>query len=367
MNLFAWFWSFVVVIGVLYTALIVWFLNGWKSIPQFTSSKQKFSTKVTVVVPFYNEQPTLKKCIEALLKQNIQTLEYQILLIDDQSDDSSTEIAKGFAEQYHRVSYFVTEQKGKKHAILLGVKNALGELIVTTDADCTYNKNWLSTIVDYYESYESNIIVGPVMFQDGKSLLQKFQQIEFTSLVASGAGAIGIGHAIMCNGANLAFKKEVFDEFDDPLNLKYNSGDDVFLLHNMKTIDNDKIHFLKSEDAVVRTRAVKDLRTFFKQRFRWTSKAPGYKDNDTQFTAFVVFAASLLWVSGLASLTYNSDFWKPVLFLFVLKTIVDIVFLNQISDFFNIKRMVKWMPLFQLFYGFYVVIAGLSVFFKKRL
>jgi len=184
--------------------------------------------------------------------------------------------------------------------------------------------------------------------------------------VASGAGAIGINHPVMCNGANLAFKKSVFLELDNPFNLEYSSGDDVFLLHSMKKVDANKIHFLKSADATVVTQAAKNIKSLFKQRNRWVSKTPGYADGDTKFTAFVVFAASFLLVTGLGLIVYNVNFWKPVLFLFLLKTVVDTLFLNQVSSFFKQKKLIKWVTVFELFYVFYVTITVMSLFFGKR-
>ncbi len=366
MNLFAWFWSFCVVAGVLYTALIVWFINGWNSIPVFHRKNKIYSTKVSVIVPFYNSGSSLKKCIEGLIHQNIQTTEYEIILVNDHSVDESEAIAKEFAEKYRRVIFLQNEKKGKKQALLNGISNSTGDLIVTTDADCSHPEFWLANIVEYYELHKPNMVVGPVALKTGKSLFQKFQQIEFVSLVASGAGAIGINHPVMCNGANLAFKKSVFLELDNPFNLKYSSGDDVFLLHSMKKVDADKIHFLKSADATVVTQAAKNIKSLFKQRNRWVSKTQGYADGDTKFTAFVVFAASFLLVTGLGLIVYNVNFWKPVLFLFLLKTVVDTLFLNQVSSFFKQKKLIKWVTVFELFYVFYVTITVMSLFFGKR-
>ncbi len=361
MNLFAWYWSFCVVAGVLYTALIVWFLNGWRSIGVFHRQQKTYHTKVTVLVPFYNEAKNLEQCVRGLLNQAIQTTDYEILLIDDQSTDQSKEIAKDFAAKYQRVSYLFNENKGKKRALMLGVQQALGQLIVTTDADCRHPEFWLASMVEYYEIFKPNLIVGPVVLETGLSFFQQFQQMEFVSLVASGAGAIGINHAIMCNGANLAFDKEIFNQFDDPLNIEYQSGDDVFLLHQMKIRDSDKIHFLKSEEAIVSTSSQESWHQFMKQRRRWLSKAPGYDDGDTKFTAFVVFTASFLWVIGLVGLSFNTEFWKPVLFMFILKTLVDFIFLRQVSEFFNLKKILPILPVFQVFYGFYVLVSVLSI------
>lgn len=366
MNLFSWYWSFCLVAGVLYTALMVWFLNGWKSILVFKRQQKTYHTKVSIIVPFFNEAATLKNCIEGLVHQNIQTTEIEILLLDDQSTDESVAIAKKQAEKSNRIKYYRNEQKGKKQALIQGISVANGDLIVTTDADCIHPEFWLANLVEYYELHSPNMIVGPVNLQAGNSFFQKFQQIEFVSLIASGAGAVGIEHPIMCNGANLAFNKSQFLKLDDPLKLEFESGDDVFLLHSMKKIGADKIHFLKSAEAMVTTAAKKELKSFLNQRFRWVSKAPGYSDGDTKFTAFVVFISSFLWVFGLVMLPFNPEFWKPIVYLFLLKTLVDMFFLSQVSEFFKQKKLINWIPLFQFVYGFYVIVSALSLVFLRK-
>ena len=60
------------------------------------------------------------------------------------------------------------------------------------------------------------------------------QELEFLSLIGSGAGAIGIENPIFCNGANMAYRKDVFLETNNFNNDNTVSGDDVFLLHSIK-------------------------------------------------------------------------------------------------------------------------------------
>jgi len=365
MSFYPWFAAFCAVSGVLYTILIISFLNGWKSISVFRRKDNSFTTKVSVIVPFYNEESSLNKCIEGLLSQNIQTLEFEIILVDDQSTDTSTTIAKKLAEKHSRIKYLRTEVKGKKQALLMGIQASGGELIVTTDADCTHQEFWLANFVEYYELYKPNMIVGPVALVTGESKFQRFQQIEFVCLIASGGGAIGIGHPIMCNAANMAFSKSAFLALNDPFNMEYQSGDDVFLLHRMKQLDTEKIHFLKSQEAMVFTQSKSNMLAFLRQRIRWVSKVPGYNDGDTKFTAIFVFAASFLWGFGIPFMILRLDFWKPVLFLFLLKTIVDTYFFFRVSSYFKQKNLLKWVPMFELFYGYYVTRVALSLIVKK--
>jgi glycosyltransferase involved in cell wall biosynthesis len=364
MDFISWFWVLCIVVGILYFVLIVWFLNGWKLISEFKREKKSYNTKVSVLVPFYNEELTLERCIKDLEEQEIDTSFMEIILIDDSSTDKSTDIAQKYAEKYATVHCEQNEgDKGKKGALQFGIDKSVGDLIVVTDADCRYPSGWLANLVEYYEQHNPNMIVGPVVMEGELSLFHKFQEFEFVNLVASGAGAIGINHPIMCNGANLAFNKEVFYTIKDPFNMKYESGDDVFLLHNMKKIANDKIHFIKSSEAIVTTVTNKNITDFFNQRFRWISKAPGYRDSDTKFSAFVIFATSFLWMVGLGLTLFNDfHFLKPTLFLFLLKTFVDTIFYKNISSFFNKNKLLRWILIFQIMYGIYITIAGFFLF-----
>ncbi|MBI9068334.1 MAG: glycosyltransferase [Salinivirgaceae bacterium] len=363
MSLFHAYWLAVVVISILYAALLVWFLNGWVNIPYFTSCRKILNTKVSVVIPFFNEIETIESNIKSLLHQRIQTTEYEIICVDDHSTDGSAAIVKKYAEQYGRLHLLSNSEKGKKSALMDGIEAAKGELIVITDADCTYHENWLHSIVEYYEKEKPAMIIGPVTFKSGKGVFKKFQQIEFVSLVGTGAGAAGINHAVMCNAANLAFKKEVYSKLDDPFNINYTSGDDIFLMHNFKQ-QNEQIDFLKCKDAIVQTTSTKKLKDFINQRVRWSSKASGYKDADTIFTAGVVFLSSALMFISLLLLFKDVNYWKPLLFLYLVKTAVDTWYLYKTSDFFKVKHLLKWIPFFQVVYIFYVAIISLVSLFS---
>lgn len=366
MDGYAWFWLIAVVACVLYVAMMVWFLNGWTTLSTYRQQHKIHTTKVSVIIPFKNEQQFLKKLMDGLLHQELQTNDYEIILVNDNSTDNSVGLIKVYEKQYRRVKLVQNKGHGKKQALKTCIENAIGQLIVITDADCTHNKNWLSTIVDYYEQHNPNMIIGPVLYPQGKGLLKQFQQLEFASLVATGAGAAGINHPIMCNGANLAFKKEVYDSLDDPFNEEYVSGDDVFLMHQFKTIDAEKIHFLKADNARVYTAPNHTVRAFFNQRMRWTSKWGGYKDGDTRFTAVVVFITTLIIPLGVLFTIFNKDYIQPLLFAYAIKTIMDAIYLSQVSDFFHLRKQLKWLPLFQLLYCLYVPITAVAALFSRK-
>lgn len=366
MNLFIWYWLFAVVIAVLYTALMVWFMVGWNNLKYYVPNKKTFNTKVTVIVPFHNEADVIEKCLLGLLSQQIQTNEYTVIAVNDNSTDESVAIVEKLEKDYNRLSLLHNTEKGKKSALSYAVNSAPGELIITTDADCIYQPNWLTSMVSYYEEYKPGMIIGPVSLEIGKGFFQRFQLLEFNSLIMATGGAAGIGHPIMCNGANLAFKKEIFQSLNNPMNDEYVSGDDIFLMHSFKRETDEEIHFLKSHEAMVRTQAKEGIKQFFLQRERWASKAKGYTDADTIFTASIVFGVAGLILIGLAFMPFNWHFIKPIMFLFVVKLVVDFLFFNTSDSFFKHRMLFLNFILFQLFYIIYILVASFRGLLKAE-
>ena len=106
----------------------------------------------------------------------------------------------------------------------------------------------------------------------------------------TGASVFKKVHA-MCNGANLAYQKDVFFEVGGFEGIdQVASGDDMLLMHKIQTRYPNEIMFLKSKDVIVTTRAAESLKEFINQRIRWASKADRYTDK--KITAVSVIGLS---------------------------------------------------------------------------
>ncbi|NJO91629.1 MAG: hypothetical protein HC831_23690 [Chloroflexia bacterium] len=145
----------------------------------------------------------------------------------------------------------------------------------------------------------------------------------------------------MCNGANLAFEKNTYEEFPDPFNKSFSSGDDVFLLLNMKQKYRNEIMFLKSKEAVVMTKPEKTIRQFINQRKRWASKSTGYRDLDIILASIIVFLINL----SLAFNLLGSILFQELLLIFsaqlLLKSIVDFSFLYLGLKYYNKTKLLS--------------------------
>ncbi len=344
------------IIGI-YTFTIFLFTCGWFRIKTFKTPTVVINNHVSIVIACRNEEQNISTLLKALINQTYNKENTEIIIIDDHSEDDTIKIIEKFRDKYDFIKLFkLSESKtGKKEAIALGIKNSQSEIIITTDADCTMNKDWLNTMVNYYNQFKPKLLVGPVAFKNEKNIFSQLQALEFLSLVGSGAGAIGINRAIMNNGANLLFEKSAF--LDSNLHYNYTSGDDIFLMLHVKKKYKKTIQFIKSKNAIVYTKAEKSIRKFFNQRIRWTSKSKAYRDLDIIFTAIIVTLTNVALVFSFSFSIWNSHSFRTFLILFILKSIFDLGILIPVSKFFHQQKLLcLFLPL-QIIYPVYIILT----------
>lgn len=189
------------------------------------------------------------------------------------------------------------------------------------------------------------------------SFFEIFQCIEFASLIGTGAAFMHLKAGNMCNGANLAYPKQVFEEvegYENSPNIP--SGDDEFLLQKVKKKYPNEIFFLKSEDYQVKTQAQTSFSAFFQQRKRWSSKWNQHKDWRVGTLAVFIFLYHFgcLIIPFFAFLSDKMDY-KYFFFVLMAKIILEFVFLALVTKYFKQSYLWIWIPFIQLIYSFYVV------------
>lgn len=355
------FFLFTSFILFLYTILILSFLFGWLKIKSFEPEGSSQLLKISVVIPFRNEERNLKRLLETLMDQNYPADYFEIVAVNDHSTDSTLETIAELTNKI-RVLNLPENFTGKKQALDFGIKQAKYDSILVTDADCIVNRNWIRTFSSfYYFKHEPKMIIGLVDYSGNSDLFSKIQNLEFLSLLGSGAGAAGLKKPIFCNGANLFFSRNAYLHLKDPLKANVISGDDTFLLHNIKNSFPDEIYLLKSKQAIVKTSANETISGFFQQRIRWASKAKYYKDFDSVFSSSAVFLINLLLlVWFFAGLNKNFTFF----FLFLgVKTGIDLLFLYFILGYFDKRKLLFWVPFVQIIYPVYIVFTAIFSFY----
>lgn len=273
---------------------------------------------VSVIIPFRNEEKNLIKSLESIAFQDYAVDKFEIIYVDDNSDDNSVKILEEKISLRNvriiKSPASLDERGHKKKALKYAIKNCKGEIIITTDADCIHDKTWLSTMVSKFDE-GTGFVSGPVKFISDKTLFSELQKIEFSSLILVGAGLIGIKQPIICNAANLGFRKTVFDEvggYEDNLNIS--SGDDEFLMQKISHQTNYKVKFCSDKKAISFTYPNKSIAEFYQQRKRWASKGLYYVENATVAKLVLIF----LFYIGLITQFFLGVFFN-IIFLYSLK------------------------------------------------
>lgn len=357
------FASIALIVLSAYSILIVTFTIGWKRIPYFEPNKNSNSTlKVSVVVACRNEEQNLDQLLAALKNQT--TSAFELVLVNDHSTDNTRKVMESAKLDFADITIIDAVGSGKKQALKQGILSAKGDLIITTDADCIPVSTWIETIGDFQLEFPSDLIICPVAMNGENTAFGQLQQLEFTTLVASGAGAAGVNMPIMCNGANLAFTKEAWLQSQHELHDEQISGDDMFLLLSIKR-RRGVIRFLKSPKAFVYTSTVPTFKSFIRQRQRWTSKSTVYTDWQVIFTACMVFLVSLIQIALMAFSIYDLLYLYLFAVVFIVKYLADLLLLSKVSGFFELKHTAANAFMLSLLYPFYIVVVAITGLISK--
>ncbi len=325
----------------------------------------KPATRVSILLPVRNEEENIARILHCLSEQDYPEELFEILIIDDHSEDQTCSLAE--ANKRSNVKLIrLMEGSGKKTAITEGVKRAAGTLIITTDADCTMGKQWVSSLVAEYESCTPKMIVAPVLLSSGKGFLQSVQSQEMTVLSACACAALYYGVPVLCSGANLAYEKQAFisvsgfDGFDQTA-----TGDDMFLMLKIRNRFPGAVRFLLAKDAVVVTRPEATSASALSQRKRWASKTFSYGFSLATGVAVLIFLMNLLIVVSGILCAINVKFAYALVTCFSAKVLVDFMLLRSASLFYGKKLDLPVFAAASVLYPVYVTLIGLTAPFTN--
>ena len=157
---------------------------------------------VSIIVPVYNGEKVIGECIESLLNQDYPKDKYEIIVVDNNSKDKTAEVIKKYP-----VKYLLEDKIQSSYAARnTGIRNAKGEVIAFTDADCVTEKLWLISLVRFFE-VNDYCVAGEVLEFPAKTFVEKFQKGTFAQ-----KDKLLNSEYPFAPTANVAFKKEIFEK-----------------------------------------------------------------------------------------------------------------------------------------------------------
>ena len=336
----------IILVFALYLSFILYIAIGLLRLPK---EKPLIANeeKVTVVMAVKNEAKSIKNCLNDFLNQTYKNVEF--IIVDDNSTDETASFVRS-SELYStgRLKLLSALDNGKKRAIKQAISEAKTEIILTADADVSYPNIWVEVMVSSYLQSSANLVIGPVKMSREYPL----QCMEYLSIMGITAGSAGNKNPLMCNACSMVFAKDWYNKCDVQLSVP--SGDDMFLLESTKKLDGI-VHFCNSREAEVTIKGSDSLKEFFRQRARWTSKAPHYTDFSIIASGVLVFAMQCLMIG-----IYIMSFWCPILLVWVAaKYIIDMIILLPTAVRFKKTSVLVYSPLVALYYPIYVALTAI--------
>ena len=359
------------IITIIYLLIIGNFIRGFDKVPSFKLEDIPAKTRFSIVIPFRNEAKHLSGLLNSIQTLNYPKHLYEIIFVDDSSDDNSVEILKAKLGNFDHTKLSISilnnvrkTNSPKKDAITSAIKKAKHDWIITTDADCKLSEFWLDSFDEYVQKNKVVCIAAPVTYFNGHSFLNRFQTLDILSLQCATIGGFGINKPFLCNGANFAYKKSIFIEvsgFEGNTNIA--SGDDIFLLEKITEKYPKQLHYLKCDQAIVKTQPQPTWADLFSQRIRWAAKTSATKKWFGKITGLIVLLMNSLIIMGLMLSIIGVLKIKTLLYILFIKFNIDILLIYKSAFFFNQKGVLKYYIFGFLIYPFFsVCVAFISIF-----
>lgn len=317
---------------------------------------------VSVIVAARDEEKSIGQCLQSLVQQTYPANKYEIIIVDDGSTDTTASIVRSFSDRYsnvHLLSLPAGTERGtgrKPLAIAQGIGQAAGEIIFATDADCIAPTRWIQIMVNHFED-NVVFVAGPVSEQASTNFFSKLERLEFLGLITTAAGLIGSGRPIICNGANLAYRRNAFISVGG-FGSAGSFNDDESLMNRMIKRKIGKVVFAPELGAVITTRSSNTMISFLRQRIRWANKRGRYEDTSILVTLIFLYLFFLSFALTALLIPFDQQLLLPVLLVFGGKVFVDYFVLYSGARLFFQRIPIFHFLIAELLHVPYIVIAA---------
>jgi cellulose synthase/poly-beta-1,6-N-acetylglucosamine synthase-like glycosyltransferase len=305
----------------------------------------------TVIVAARNESENILRCLNSLDNLEYDEDKLEIILVDDNSSDSTGEIIDGFIANKPKFKKIVAgiatgSLKGKMNALANAINIAKGEIILTTDADCEVPSLWVKTITSYYRK---NIgAVNGFTTQLAYDGFSGMQAIDFIYLLTVASGTINLNKPISCIGNNMSYKKSVYIEAGGYENLPFSVTEDFNLLKAIHKLNRFKIIFPLDKEALITSIPLDKIRDLFHQKKRW-----GIGGLQASLTGSFIMAWG--FTANLCILLTPLFFTSGCLYLAVFKLVIDYFVLYFVHKQLGIIKNLRYFLNFEIYFIFYVI------------
>ena len=219
---------------------------------------------VTILVPVFNEQNTVDKTIQSLLKLNYPEEKLKIMIVDDGSKDNTWEIVKKY-NNHPQILLHQKENGGKYTALNYGIANCSTEMIGCLDADSEVDADALLHIIPYFADKSVGAVTPSLKIQNPDNVLGLMQSAEYNMGVFTRKILGFLDAQYVTPGPFSIFRKEVFSKVGN-----YKHAHNTEDLEMALRLQENHFKIVNAHKAVVYTVGPRTLYRLYKQRVRWT-------------------------------------------------------------------------------------------------
>lgn len=351
--------------AIIYFSIIFIFLVG----VVFTSNKlnTKLNT-ISVIVAARNEEEYISDLLDALSSQTYPNDKYEVIVVDDRSDDNTAKLIKGYTAKETNFKLIKIEDElehisGKKRAIDAGIQASSNLILSFTDADCLPDKRWLEQINLHFTD-GTDIVAGYSYVKYKNKFFELLKNLERSSIFAVIAGSFSWNWGITITAGNMAYRKQLYKEVNGFSNIgNISSGDDVLMIQKMNRFAG-KMRFMFSRESFVTTGRDTSVHSQLQQETRRGSKWQHYSLSVKIMTLFI-FIYYLLFSGCIFAYFFAGLSALNLISILLLKLIPE--FLLLLSFLIKIKKIkLMWVfPIAEFIYIPYFIVFGLKGTFGK--
>lgn len=369
----------LLVLAVFYAVFMGALARGFRKVVRASERQPPPATLpfVSVVIAARDEAATIAACVASVLANDYPADGFEVIVVDDHSQDATAAQVQAVQQRHpaHTVRLISLDPASagghKQAALARGIATARGEWILVTDADCTVGPGWIRAMARFFAD-DVAFVAGPVRYDlargkrrgigrrnrafseasagryDEKkkhtrpTFFSRLQALEFMGLVAVGAGSIGLGRPTICNGANVAYRRQDYLAYHAAQDASVDPASDELLAQHLAEKQTGSVRFCAAPEALVTTPPATSMRAFWEQRRRWAATGARFKGGGLRTLVVLVYAFYVALLLGLLLLPLGSSLGVAVMLALFLKAGSEHLLLRVACTHFKTRRLLRY-------------------------
>ncbi len=357
------FTPIAILLGFLYAAgMLLFALTLAKRKP---SRDPAYRPAVSIIVAARNEEARIGACISSLLALSYPKDLLEVIIVDDHSTDLTQDVVRkhiGTSTGFRLIKAGEPAGvlKGKVNALVAGIDQSKGEILLFTDADCTVPAEWVEATVGYYADKQVAMVAGFITLS-GQGWLRAIQSLDWLALVSAASATAALRFPVTAVGNNLSIRRSAYNEVGGYRNIPFSVTEDFALVKAVTTTGAGRVVLPLDAGIAIQTVPCRTMSELLSQRRRWFVGGRGMTASRV-----LAFAGIYLFHLALAAGVWLSD---PLLWaaLLAIKLTADYLLVLPALIALKQHRLTPYWLHFEVYLCLYVLILPVLALFRPRI